>query len=341
MGGCLSRKYPFEPSKDLLDLAGKVVLVTGGNTGIGYETVKQLARRGAKVYLGARDESKATGAIAKLQAEGLGQGQVVWLKVDFSDPRLAKRAAEEFIDCESRLDILSTCLLPWDSPHSHEALFLTVNNAAQLTGAFEKSNDGISKLMVVNHFGPYVFTRTLLPLMSKTSEEPNSDVRIVTLTSFAHDRARAAAPDISFRDIEDFNTEFADDFYPDWSRYSVTKLTNILFMNELQRRLDASKTAITCISIHPGEVNTFASRTPFPVLASIFMGLFFVTPEVGAYNSCFAAASPLIRQHPEKYKAIYLVPVGVIQAPGKNAQRDDLARDLWETTENVLKDLAI
>lgn len=112
-------------------------------------------------------------------------------------------------------------------------------------------------------------------------------------------------------------------------------------MNELQRRLDASKTAITCISIHPGEVNTFASRTPFPVLASIFMGLFFVTPEVGAYNSCFAAASPLIRQHPEKYKAIYLVPVGVIQAPGKNAQRDDLARDLWETTENVLKDLAI
>jgi len=70
--------------------------------------VKLLARRGAKVYLGARDESKATGAIAKLQAEGLGRGQVVWLRVDLSDPRLTKVAAEEFMNRESRLDVLGT-----------------------------------------------------------------------------------------------------------------------------------------------------------------------------------------------------------------------------------------
>jgi len=71
------------------------------------------------------------------------------------------------------------------------------------------------------------------------------------------------------------------------------------------------------------------------------MGLFFVVPEVGAYNSCFAAASPLVRQHPEKYKGAYLVPVGVIEEAGKNAKREDLALELWETTERVLKDLAI
>ena len=70
--------------------------------------MKLLARRGAKVYLGARDESKATGAIAKLQAEGLGRGQVVWLRVDLSDPRLTKVAAEEFMNRESRLDVLGT-----------------------------------------------------------------------------------------------------------------------------------------------------------------------------------------------------------------------------------------
>lgn len=70
-----------------------------------------LARKGAKVYLAARDESKATGAIASLEAEGLGNGQVLWLKLDLSDPREAKKSAEEFLKREQRLDILSVSVL--------------------------------------------------------------------------------------------------------------------------------------------------------------------------------------------------------------------------------------
>ena len=76
------------------------------STGIGYHTAKFLARKGAKVYLGARNESKASGAISQLEQEGLGRGQVLWLKVDLSDPRLAKESAEDFLRRESRLDIL-------------------------------------------------------------------------------------------------------------------------------------------------------------------------------------------------------------------------------------------
>lgn len=91
-----------------------------------------MARQGAKVYLGARDESKATAALAKLEQEGLGpgNGQVLWLKVDYSDPRLAKKAAEEFLERELRLDILGMQLStnPWISSN---ALISTVNNAAQ------------------------------------------------------------------------------------------------------------------------------------------------------------------------------------------------------------------
>ena len=118
----------FNPEKDMVDLTGKVAIVTGAkcvrilfdvismshfslgilsfSRGIGYHTAKFLARKGAKVYLGARNESKASGAISQLEQEGLGRGQVLWLEVDLSDPRLAKESAEDFLRRESRLDIL-------------------------------------------------------------------------------------------------------------------------------------------------------------------------------------------------------------------------------------------
>lgn len=76
------------------------------STGIGYHTVKFLARKGATVYLGARNEAKARAAMAELEKDGIGRGQVVFLNVNFSDPRWAKAAAEEFLTKESRLDIL-------------------------------------------------------------------------------------------------------------------------------------------------------------------------------------------------------------------------------------------
>ena len=77
------------------------------STGIGYHTVKFLARKGAKVYLGARNKSKAMAAISQLEEEGIDPGQVVWLSINLSDPRWAKEAAEEFLGKEPRLDILS------------------------------------------------------------------------------------------------------------------------------------------------------------------------------------------------------------------------------------------
>ncbi|KAF8906838.1 hypothetical protein CPB84DRAFT_1769802 [Gymnopilus junonius] len=315
MGGCMSRKTgEFNPEKDMADLTGKVAIVTGANTGIGYHTVKFLARKGAKVYLGARNESKAKAAMADLERDGLGSGQVVWLNVNFSDPRWAKQAAEEFLRRESRLDILRT---------------------------YEMTKDGLNSLIVINYFSPFIFTRTLLPLLIKTSMEPDTDVRIITLGSIAHTQSRALDPNIKFSEVNDFNHEFTSDFYPDWSRYSVTKLACVLFSRELQRRLDDLRVPILSIPIHPGEINTFADRTPWPVLANIVMELFFMRPEPGSYTSCFAAASPLVRNFPTKYKYTYLEPVGSIGEMSENAKRDGLALELWETSEKIIKDLAI
>ncbi|EEB94675.1 hypothetical protein MPER_06472 [Moniliophthora perniciosa FA553] len=98
----------FDPKRDLVDLRNRIAIVTGGNRGIGYATVQHLVRAGARVYMAARDEKKAKAAIETLQRQGLGpgNGQVHWLKLDLSDPRAAKAAAEEFTSQEKRLDIL-------------------------------------------------------------------------------------------------------------------------------------------------------------------------------------------------------------------------------------------
>ncbi|KAG6811833.1 hypothetical protein H0H92_005630 [Tricholoma furcatifolium] len=327
MGSCFSRRKTYNPTKDIPDLTGRVILVTGGNTGIGYETVKHLARRGAKVYLGARNESKATGAIAKLQKEGLGpgNGEVVWLKADFSELQSAKEAAQLFLRLEGRLDVL-------------------INNAAQLTGQFEKTRDGISRIMTVNHFGPYIFTRELLPLLVKTSNEVNSDVRIVNVSNHIRNNMvskfivwlSALIAGTPFQEVKDFNEEFADDAWPDWARYCMTKLANVLWTRELQRRIDISGADIICMAINPGTVNTFASRTPFPFIASILFALFFEVPEVGAYTSCFATSSPVIRANPERYKGAFVEPVGIVTKPSEVARNDKLAEELWETTEIIL-----
>lgn len=119
----------FDPLADLPDLTGKVIIVTGGkcvppehgfddardnlctfctSAGIGYATVKHLARKGAKVYMAARNKTRAEEAIAKLKAEGLGpgNGEVIWLELDLIDPRNAKTTVQEFMSKEKRLDVL-------------------------------------------------------------------------------------------------------------------------------------------------------------------------------------------------------------------------------------------
>jgi len=122
---------------------------------------------------------------------------------------------------------------------------------------------------------------------------------------------------------------------------AVSKLANILFARELQNKLDKAGSNILSIHMHPGGVNTFADRMIFPGLAKIFMSLFFVGAEKGSYTSCFAAASPLVRSYPQKYKNQYLIPIGKIGKLATNAKRDDLALNLWNSTEKIVEGMGI
>ncbi|KAF5361386.1 hypothetical protein D9758_006195 [Tetrapyrgos nigripes] len=334
----VSSKY--DPRKDSIDLKGKVVIVTGGNRGIGYATIQHLARAGAKVYMAARSEEKAEEAIESLKKSGIEPGEVAYLKLDLQDPKQVKQAAEEFASKETRLDVLGV-YSNFDSTRNRLTPGFPVNNAAVVSAPFELV-EGISSIILVNHIGPFVFTQALLPILTSTAKEPNSDVRIINVTSKAH---QLLPSNVKFESIEDLKVTYKGKLMPGFMRYCHSKLLNLLFTKSLQKRLDEanSPVPITVIAIHPGGVDTFSHTWPLPWLWKPLVGLAISTPELGAYTSTFAAASKKVGEERSKYKAAYLEshPPGHFAKPSKDAQSDKLAEDLWKLTEEYSKSFEI
>ncbi|KAL4079943.1 hypothetical protein V8B97DRAFT_2002394 [Scleroderma yunnanense] len=371
----------FNPEQDLPDLTGKVVLVTGGNAGIGYGTIKHLARKGAKVYMAARNKAKAEAAITQLNAEGFGpgNGEVVWIELDLSDPRNAKKTAQAFKTKEDRLDVLSVPssrldILAAKADHSlcspqcccvREMLEQTLptHGLLRMFEPYEIFPDGVQKIMVVNLISPFVLTRELLPVLKKTASQSNSDVRVVMVSSEGH-RVLSDLP--RFRTIEDLNDECKHSWVPTFIRYCLSKLAIILYASELQRRLssDPSTSNIIATSVHPGWVNTWTDR---PLIVRLHLSTIItvlghaisVVPDVGAYTSVFAAAAPVVKKEREKYAGAYLVPVGRAVKPSVGmwkrvieGQREVTVREvdeewaesgeeLWEVIERFLEERGI
>ncbi|KAJ2915083.1 hypothetical protein MD484_g5353, partial [Candolleomyces efflorescens] len=275
------------------------------------------ARKGARVYLACRDERKASEAIRELEKDEkiIENGELRFLRLDLADFASAKRAGAEILTKEGRLDIL-------------------VNNASLLVSETPEYINGILDYMAVNHFGPFIFTQALLPLLKKTSSLPGSDVRVVFVSSDAHKRVPQT---IRFKTLEELNVDYTSVSWDYYARYCASKFANVLYAKELQRRLSREKSPISVLSLHPGNVNTFASSTPCPRFASLIMPWIFMSPDVGSYTTLFAAASPLIKEQPEAFRGAYLKPIAQLGKASDNAEREDLGAELWETTENVLK----
>ncbi|KAI0334378.1 NAD-P-binding protein [Cubamyces sp. BRFM 1775] len=325
MGSFTSKTQPeFDPATDLPDLTGKVMIVTGGNSGIGFTAALHLARRGAKVYIGARSEQRAKAAIERMRAEGLqpGNGTLEWFMLDLSDPRKAKESAHEFMKREDRLDVL-------------------VNNAGMYS--LDYSYLGLQENMLVNHVSPFVFTKALLPLLSRTAKEPESDVRIVVVSSALIRILKGQ--ELYFRDINDFNKEFGNMSRSDMYRYSLSKLANVLCVKELQRKLKTEDLPITVMSVDPGSVMTEgverdpSMQTPiFGPLLKIILRRLFLTPSEGGYTSVFAVASPIVFAERAKYEGAWLEPPGKLGTPPTpHAESTELAAELWKTTETILR----
>lgn len=309
----------YDPTYDIPDLTGKVIIVTGANSGIGFHTAKQLHAHGATVYLACRSEARAHAAMTEIEGEvGAAQSRLRFLQLDLASLHATKAAAEEFARREERLDVL-------------------INNAGRLYDDYVVTADGLEQTVEVNHVSLSVFTQALLPLLKTTARQPGSDVRIVVIGS----RAYLYSPStLKFGGLDGFNDHYGKPgstwFWPKFMRYCVSKLMNLLWVPELQRRLDEEGVPITVMTVHPGTVSTDALRGYSPWWLNLFITLTCIPPAKGAWTTLFAATSAQVAGEREKYKGAYIEPFGKVVPPGRKEVRDRaLATQLWETTDRV------
>jgi len=313
----------FDPGRDIPNLHGKVAVVTGADTGIGFETADQLAAHGAKVYLMCITFNKSIDAIDRITKNKTylrDTGLLVPLEMDLSSLSSVKAAADIITAKENRLDIL-------------------INNAGRLASDYRLNQAGIEMSVAVNHVGPFVFTSMLSPLLKSTAAVPGSDVRVVSLASTAYQYVSS----VDFTTPEALNGTYAakgceNEWSAKFCRYGATKLMTILFITELQKRFNDDGVPITCVSVHPGEVATSGCKEHIPMYYLPYVWAACLTPLQGAYTTLFAATSPQVYAYKDRFKGRYLEPFGKIgKLTTSSATDPQLARQLWDATALLVK----
>lgn len=239
-------------------IADKSVLITGANSGIGKATAKELARRGADVMITARDDSKGRAAAEEIRnATG---AEVSVGSLDLSQLDSVRAFASDYLGTHDQLDVL-------------------INNAGVMAGSRRETPDGLEWTLAVNHLGPFLLTYLLSDLL--VSSAP---ARVITVSSEAHRREKEG---LDFDDLEMRNG------YSPSRAYAASKLANILFTVELDRRLDGS--GVTAKALHPGVVATSFGKDPESPkwMGLLMVGLkpFLRKPEQGARTSVFLATA--------------------------------------------------
>ncbi len=237
-------------------MKGKVVLVTGGNSGIGKATATGLAKLGAEVTLLCRDPVKAVAARKEIVYES-GNPAVDFVIGNLLLQREVRKVAAEFLSTRTRLDVL-------------------VNNAGGIFPRAEKTEDGIERTMALNYFAPFLLTNLLLRTI-----EASAPARIVNVSSAGHYSGSLDLANINGKGGMGIG----------YAAYARSKLALILFTHELARRERGKD--VTVNALHPGAVRTriWASSgvfSPFGRFASMFM----IGPEEGAKTPVFLASSP-------------------------------------------------
>lgn len=286
-------------SENIADQTGKIAIVTGANSGIGYETAKALAKKKALVIMVCRNIEKGYEAAEKIKAE-FQDAKVEVMKMDLSSQKSIQEFAEKFRE-------------------KYNELHLLINNAGVMMPPYSKTKDGFELQIGTNHLGHFALTGLLLDLLLKTEKS-----RIVSVSSMAHKWG-----EIKF---DDFNRE---QNYSKSEAYGQSKLANLLFTYELQRKLDIAGSNTIAVASHPGWTQTNLQRHISS--ARLLNPLFGQKQENGAWPTLMAAT------YPETKAADYFGPSGFKEMKGhpkkveSNVKSHDknVAAKLWTLSEEL------
>jgi len=292
-------------SEQIPDQSGRTAIVTGANSGLGLVTARELARRGAGVVLACRNAEKGEQALRVIGAAAPG-AQLELAELDLSSLGSVQSFAERFRS-------------------AHDGLDLLINNAGVMAPPRRQTADGFELQLGTNLLGHFALTARLIDLM-----EGLEDARVVTLSSNAHKMGRI--------DFEDLQSERG---YMRWRAYGQSKLADLLFALELDRRLRAAGSSVKSLAAHPGYAATNLQSAAAPTLDRVvmqFTNLFMAqSAEMGALPSLYAATYPGLEG------GVYVGPDGIgefrghprLVSPSSAARDPRVAAQLWAVSEEL------
>jgi NAD(P)-dependent dehydrogenase (short-subunit alcohol dehydrogenase family) len=291
--------------QDITDQSGRTAIVTGANSGLGLVTARELARAGASVVMACRNLDKGHAAVDEVRA-AVPDAQVQLDELDLASLASVRAFADRF-----------------KAPH--DGLDLLINNAGVMGTPRRRTADGFELQFGTNHLGHFALTTALLETM-----EGREDARVVTLSSSAHKMGR-----INFDNLN------GDRHYFRWNAYGQSKLANLLFALELDRRLRAAGSTVKSLAAHPGYAATNLQSAGPPMFDRLVMvasnALIAQSDEMGALPILYAATEPGLES------GTYVGPDGFqeqrghpkIVKPSGRARDPETARRLWEVSERM------
>jgi len=306
--GSMENKAGKWTAAQILSQAGKTVLITGANSGIGYQAAVQLARHGAHVLLGVRNEAKGQKALAKLQSEVPGAAAEIVL-LDMASLASVREFAEAYVGSGQPLDLLI-----------NNAGVMALNNR-------ELTQDGFERQFGTNHLGHFALTGLLMPALLRASAP-----RVVTVSSLAHRNGKM-----------EFDNLQGEKKYVPWDAYNASKLANLLFALELERKARASASKLVSIPVHPGVSTTSIFQNGPGTndlkarVVKLLAPVLFQSDEAGALPTLYAATSPAAKGGeyigPDGFKGFKGSPT--VEKPLPQALDEAVAKKLWTVSEQL------